>query len=728
DLGDSFQYELTLHKRPRHCRCHWKIVRKVRKNCGCRPPTSSRSCVSDNMWEQTVIKYTKPDVPSANCEPAHFDFNTDVVILCARIEVSVAAARHQYTITRINYVVENCTCVARSTRSSEICNCFELHGGRHDESTCRADNVTIRHISYYYDGPGASVCNGCNRDSRKEEIRIYHLVPIACKCEWSEQPPRYEDCKCKKSYSKKICHHDKQIIVTTYYKLVNGKCQKRKYKRVVPIDCDKKGRKTGIHYGRCSEFSGTRRVVKYVTRVHGCHCVTKRIRQRCPCRCPNSRTWSACKDNKVVTFRLTYQLRGCRCVKNLKNYESRTVCKKRRVARTACIKGLDGDGHLTVVHSREQSVNCRCQLEKHEHQEACLCQARESKNRECQGKKLSIVTTRQCDKGPKVVRESKCDKETCTKRLYYYYKNQKCHSRHFAITAKCCCPPSHHGKQKCVGKAFEVRNLFYKLQHGVCVMSAVKYRQEIECRQPEVKHECVSVPEQRLVQTVTRFTKHSKHGECQKCEEVIEKPINCPLNIVHRGPCRKDSSRKAFVRVVRRISFRKVDCRCEPKKSTHHEVCRCFQPRFSTRCQGSKGRILITKHHFEIEGQDEGSDSGWDGSFSKFLEREVRVGCSCRVQRRKRHCHSRCPKSKKYLKCENGQTLCRVETTYQRNGRCRCSYRVRKNPVKVHLPKPKVVHHGCQKCQERIETIYYRNVNCKAKRFWRWHSRRLLLQ
>uniref|UniRef100_A0A1I8GF89 VWFA domain-containing protein n=1 Tax=Macrostomum lignano TaxID=282301 RepID=A0A1I8GF89_9PLAT len=1147
DLGDSFQYELTLHKRPRHCRCHWKIVRKVRKNCGCRPPTSSRSCVSDNMWEQTVIKYTKPDVPSANCEPrtsistrmvncttprtkilscnTHTCYAKEVTIrykpkLChchpvrsyrslrcccpapvvspercnatsnqfeqvtsrytlinntcvlqqnttvrtvtcdtrsgetntsvcnttsnrqvvtirdvsivncqcvtttrsltqpcscplnERVEKGLCNGTQNYTtdkyyrqqynsttrqclevlfnsvqrpclcnavsvritcigntlrrvthseelvnntcvkrayitdreitcagngtstqtrdgcnsvtrtrtITRINYVVENCTCVARSTRSSEICNCFELHGGRHDESTCRADNVTIRHISYYYDGPGGvclqrnftteqrikckgkkEVPQGCNRDSRKEEIRIYHLVPIACKCEWSEQPPRYEDCKCKKSYSKKICHHDKQIIVTTYYKLVNGKCQKRKYKRVVPIDCDKKGRKTGIHYGRCSEFSGTRRVVKYVTRVHGCHCVTKRIRQRCPCRCPNSRTWSACKDNKVVTFRLTYQLRGCRCVKNLKNYESRTVCKKRRVARTACIKGLDGDGHLTVVHSREQSVNCRCQLEKHEHQEACLCQARESKNRECQGKKLSIVTTRRlliqgtcqrvvvkletqavtcplqsvrpvsacnkhgyrllerttwkaedchckphvrlekqrcnrkCDKGPKVVRESKCDKETCTKRLYYYYKNQKCHSRHFAITAKCCCPPSHHGKQKCVGKAFEVRNLFYKLQHGVCVMSAVKYRQEIdcrrqeifetatsasgdtiilktwhavkdckcqkykkkllskhrECRQPEVKHECVSVPEQRLVQTVTRFTKHSKHGECQKCEEVIEKPINCPLNIVHRGPCRKDSSRKAFVRVVRRISFRKVDCRCEPKKSTHHEVCRCFQPRFSTRCQGSKGRILITKHHFEvspsgskcygrketdsiqvncdstwrashrghfrdikfhhrlewhengeqtednmlsrrrrdisetqIEGQDEGSDSGWDGSFSKFLEREVRVGCSCRVQRRKRHCHSRCPKSKKYLKCENGQTLCRVETTYQRNGRCRCSYRVRKNPVKVHLPKPKVVHHGCQKCQERIETIYYRNVNCKAKRFWRWHSRR----
>uniref|UniRef100_A0A1I8GNC6 VWFA domain-containing protein n=1 Tax=Macrostomum lignano TaxID=282301 RepID=A0A1I8GNC6_9PLAT len=389
---------------------------------------------------------------------------------------------------------------------------------------------------------------GCNRDSRKEEIRIYHLVPIACKCEWSEQPPRYEDCKCKKSHSKKICHHDKQIIVTTYYKL-----------SVRPV--------------------------------------------------------SACnKHGYRLLERTTWKAEDCHC----------------------------------KPHVRLEKQRCN----------------------------------RKCDKGPKVVRESKCDKETCTKRLYYYYKNQKCHSRHFAITAKCCCPPSHRGKQKCVGKAFEVRNLFYKLQHGVCVMSAVKYRQEIECRQPEVKHECVSVPEQRLVQTVTRFTKHSKHGECQKCEEVIEKPINCPLNIVHRGPCRKDSSRKAFVRVVRRISFRK------------------------------------------IEGQDEGSDSGWDGSFSKFLEREVRVGCSCRVQRRKRHCHSRCPKSKKYLKCENGQTLCRVETTYQRTGRCRCSYRVRKNPVKVHLPKPKVVHHGCQKCQERIETIYYRNVNCKAKRFRRWHSRR----
>uniref|UniRef100_A0A1I8GK23 PDGF_2 domain-containing protein n=1 Tax=Macrostomum lignano TaxID=282301 RepID=A0A1I8GK23_9PLAT len=370
DLGDSFQYELTLHKRPRHCRCHWKIVRKVRKNCGCRPPTSSRSCLS------------------------------------------------------------SCALVSKSPLLL----------------------------------PGTSskkeVPQGCNRDSRKEEIRIYHLVPIACKCEWSEQPPRYEDCKCKKSHSKKICHHDKQIIVTTYYKLVNGKCQKRKYKRVMPIDCDKKGRKT------------------------------------------------------------------------------------------------------------------------------------------------------ECDKGPKVVRESKCDKETCTKRLYYYYKNQKCHSRHFAITAKCCCPPSHRGKQKCVGKAFE-------------------------------------------------------HGECQKCEEVIEKPINCPLNIVHRGPCRKDSSRKAFVRVVRRISFRKVDCRCEPKKSTHHEVCRCFQPRFSTRCQGSKGRILITKHHFE--GRNNLS-ANW--ALSLF------VSCS--------------------------QKSCK-------SSRCR---------------KPKVVHHGCQKCQERIETIYYRNVNCKAKRFRRWHSRR----
>ncbi|PAA59660.1 hypothetical protein BOX15_Mlig029998g6, partial [Macrostomum lignano] len=567
---------------------------------------------------------------------------------------------------------------------------------------------------------------------RKYYFRItYKRYAHKCRCRSRKVSRKKIMCRCSKPKSVSVCKGSYYLIVTTHWKLKNGRCVPHQTKRTRKIRCDRnqqnfvrchrrsckafrhisyfhvrncKCRKYSKvkHIGKCC-CPRTSRVVarinqywkKIITVTYTLikyRCIKKIIIRKIRIKCPKGGVIVSCdgrKGQRIFT-KFWYEKKGNNCIK-------RTLTKKVTVKCRRDVKRLAGPCRLLSGNVRYRRVEFRYYKRR---SGSCSCVPAKRVAREmcgCRGGKHTRVT-----KCPKGCTTKNCGRQCTFSKLFYFYKafGKRCREHIFKrLHFRCCCRPNRRVKNWCRKNQYQMRQIsYYQLKAYRCRKVYKTSSKRVHCnRKPETKR--IPHPKKGYYYLAT----YSWYVSKCKCRVRITKRV-----------CRTHCRSKKIIRFCDKVRREKV---------TRHII---------WRLQGCN-KCISKVHDRRVPVRCSKTVKKWKhcnkrtGIVTHYRQWWYRKDCQCLKRTTTKKLRCGCPKpitGRSYCNPKRNAFEKKITFWILSKGRCLKRSRIERKKVKCSC---KVQKRSECKPKSGVKVIYIgvmRPKNCKCRLVWSVHNKR----
>lgn len=623
------------------------------------------------------------------------------------------------------------------------------------------DRIKTRRVGIPCKGPRV-VVKGCNRKTCAEKYAIVRYRLRKCKCEKPETI-RFRKCCCPRNKSRTYCKTGRQCTVTLTYQLVNGKCKKTRGIKCKPFKCP-----DVVHdRGTCNKklCINLQKITRYVLGPF-CKCKGFSTVRYVRCCCPKPRVDKKCDKvtNTWVTVhkRWRLDLKRNKCIYTGYTRRQKVSCGDGKMFATS----VSQCNRTTCIQVRKIAkktcVNCKCKVLYRTERRRCCCVGRDRKFVQCRGKawyyfhlirrrfrgrcrwliKSQKIRRIPCRTEP-LIRRGDCKSGRDYDILYLFYiRRCRCMYRRMIrrLNCKCAVTKGRTLTGECDRRTCTQRYLIIKAKQGKrgCKFYKIKGSQRCCCTQkPTNSVTCNKRTGIELVKT-TRYQFVTKDRVCVKRvdKKYIARKCNSKDKRTTRGKC--GSFRRYFY--LEHTVYRKLDratCRCRTIRKTRPIRCRCGDPgKTYQECDFNAGVFILYKPYYRIIEQRY-CEKKWrgrsvtvtcrpnrrsyntkciKGRFYFVKEHTRRVGCQCKVIRKRFNRLCGCKPKNVYTKCFGNYKI-RYHVTYKLNKRkTQCRKHVRRYKITLSCKRSvRVIDKKCTKCGFRRFTVYFAVSRCKCR-------------